>query len=157
MKNEPTRHAEGASSVVPPCTCQKTSGPLDDFGKVDPDCPLHGDRLPEALRERVQAAVAEATECDTVELRLAADALDKGMGWFKDGAKVRAAAEEIIRLRRENERHRAHNWIAFCDFLATHPTEDEMTAWSDDLDRRAAQAERLIDSAEWQERRLGRG
>ena len=86
---------------------------------------------------------------DVVELRLAADSMDKGNTWFKDGSKVRQAAEEIVWLRRENDRHRAHNWIEFCEFLMTDPSEEEMTKWSDALERRVVEAERLVASGEF--------
>lgn len=54
--------------------------------------------------------------------------------------------EEVRALLDEVERHRAHNWIEFCEFLTTGPTEQEMVRWSDALNRRATAAEALVAS-----------
>lgn len=81
------------------------------------------------------------------ELGEAADALDRGMAWFRDGAKVRAAADEIKRLRGIEEVARKLVYVAappvspvrlalalpaLCDALGIDPIEAAAKATADE-------------------------
>ena len=61
---------------------------------------------------------------------------------FHDGCAACVAWKEVAR-------HRAHNWIEFCEFLMTDPSEEQMTTWDDALEKRAVAAEKLVASGDF--------
>lgn len=119
-----------ANSVVPYCTCQKVSGPLDDFGKVDPCCSLHGtaeEPAPPELRQRVldaipieQQAIIEEQHAEIKRLRV--DLADSQANALSEAQVAENLQDEVIRLRRAlmEIRHYPKGWenrTGICDFI----------------------------------------